>query len=246
MSQRWVTSMANEAMHIKEEKFSKKVTPSAVPSHSGTQSRSYGSKVSDRHGTGDKPIQNKKRKVRRNALKHGLSIPVSKLPYFQSQIEGFYQALLKDVAEYIVLNDEIQGICYEIAVQQCELRRISEMKSVLSSRRLGRAQPFSQSDIIHLITVVEGFIIPPRDKPLPFDARAMSMLYRIFGVRTCDASMGTGDMGSGDKDLTDHQIKRLSSFERYETRASIRLRKAVKRLGAVLKRTAIVNEPFNP
>lgn len=232
--------MANNTSHPKG------ALPSATSYRSGTSSSPNRAKERDSPQASDTPVPNKRRKIRRNALKHGLSIPVSKLPYFQSQIEGFYQALLKDVAEYIALNDEIQGICYEIAVQQCELRRISEMKSVLSSRCLGRAQPFSQSDIIHLITVVEGFIIPPRDKPIPFDARAMSMLYRIFGVRTCDASMGTGDMGSGDKDLTDHQIKRLSSFERYETRASIRLRKAVKRLGAVLKRTAIVNEPVNP
>lgn len=237
--------MANNTSHPKE------VLPSAASSRSGTPSGPNRAKEQDSPQAGDKPLPNKRRKIRRNALKHGLSIPVSKLPYFQSQIEGFYQALLKDVAEYIALNDEIQGICYEIAVQQCELRRISEMKSVLSSRRLGRAQPFSQSDIIHLITVIEGFIIPPRDKPLPFDARAMSMLYRIFGVRTCGDSMGkgdmgSGDMGSGDKDLTDHQIKRLSSFERYETRASIRLRKAVKRLGAALMRRDGMNEPVGP
>lgn len=245
--------MANDTSQSHQPKVA---VSSAATSRSGVPSRAYRGMDQDSSQAGDKPLPNKRRKIRRNALKHGLSIPVSKLPYFQGQIEGFYQALLKDVAEYIALNDEIQGICYEIAVQQCELRRISKMKSVLSSRRLGRAQPFSQSDIIHLITVVEGFIIPPRDKPIPFDARAMSMLYRIFGIRTSDASMdtgdigsgdmGSGDMGSGDNDLTYHQIKRLSSFERYETRSSIRLRKAVKRLGAALKRTAIVNVPVNP
>lgn len=228
--------------------------PSSTSSWSDTTSGLNRDKEQDKPQTGDKALPNKRRKIRRNALKHGLSIPVSKLPYFQGQIEGFYQALLKDVAEYIALNDEIQGICYEIAVQQCELRRISQMKSVLSSRRLGKAQPFSQSDIIHLITVIEGFVIPPRDKPLPFDARTMSMLYRIFGVRTCDVPMGTGDvgtgdlgtgdMGTGDEELTPHQIKRLSSFERYESRASIRLRKAVKRLGAALIRMDGVNQPI--
>lgn len=173
----------------------------------------------------------KRRKIRRNALKHGLSVPVSNLPYFQNQIDAWHQALLNDMSEEFLINDEISGICYEIAVQQCELQRISEMKRVLSSQRLGSPKTLTQSDIIHLITVIEGFIIPPRDTPIPFNARTISMLYRIFGVRRCELPHGVRQ-----DDLTPHQIKRLSSFERYETRASIRMKKAIKRLKAAIAR----------
>lgn len=173
----------------------------------------------------------KRRKIRRNALKHGLSVPVSKLPYFQNQIDAWHQALLNDMSEEFPINDEISGICYEIAVQQCELQRISEMKRVLSSQRLGSPKTLTQSDIIHLITVIEGFIITPRDTPIPFNERTLSMLYRIFGVRRCELPHGVRQ-----DDLTPHQIKRLSSFERYETRASIRMKKAIKRLKAAIAR----------
>ena len=107
------------------------------------------------------------------------------------------------------------------------------MKRVLTSHRLGPAQPFSNEDVQHLMTVIEGFIIPPRTTRLAFDARAISMLYRLFGVRKGDVAVQTS-LGINPTDLTLYQIKRLASFERYESRASVRLRKAVKRLMAAI------------
>lgn len=175
------------------------------------------------------------RRIRRNALKHGLTIPVSKLPYFQDQITAWYKAILEGLPPNAPFNDEVKGICYEIAVQSCELRRIADMKRVLSSERLGPAQPFSQADVIHLMTIIEGFIIPPRTTRLAFDARAISMLYRLFGVRRVDVESQTS-LGIDSTDLTLYQIKRIASFERYENRASVRLRKAVKRLMVAIVR----------
>lgn len=166
-----------------------------------------------------------RRKVRRNALKHGLSVPVSKLPYFQDQIAAWFKAILEALPPEVPLTDEISAICYEIAVQQCELRRIAEMRRVLSSQPLGPSQTFSNNDVIHLMTVIEGFVIPPRTTRLPFDARAISMLYRLFGVRSCDLPEAMAEQGPNP-----YQIKRLASFERYENRASIRMKKAMKRL----------------
>ena len=173
------------------------------------------------------------RRIRRNALKHGLSVPVSKLPYFQDQITAFYEAILEGLSHDALVTDDVKGICYEIAVQSCELRRIADMKRVLSSHRLGPSQPFNDKDVQHLMTIIEGFIIPPRTTRLAFDARAISMLYRLFGVRRGDVAVQTS-LGNNPTDLTHYQIKRLASFERYESRASVRLRKAVKRLMAAI------------
>lgn len=173
--------------------------------------------------------QKRPRRIRRNALKHGLTIPVSKLPYFQDQITAWYQAILDGLPHDARLNEELKGICYEIAVQSCELRRIAEMKRVLSSERLGPAQLFSKADVIHLMTIIEGFIIPPRTTRTAFDARAISMLYRLFGVRRVDVESQVL-LGIDSTELTLYQIRRIASFERYENRASVRLRKAVKRL----------------
>lgn len=180
-------------------------------------------------GSSSQSRQKRPRRIRRNALKHGLTIPVSQLPYFQDQITSWYEAILEGLPPDVHRNDEIKGICYEIAIQSCELRRIAEMKRVLTSQRLGSSHPFSHADVIHLMTIIEGFIIPPRTTRLAFDARAISMLYRLFGVRRCDAG-SLSLLGINPSDLTLYQIKRLSSFERYESRASVRLRKAVKRL----------------
>lgn len=185
------------------------------------------------------------RRVRRNALKHGLTVPVSKLPYFQDQITAWYKAILEGLPPDAPFNDEVKGICYEIAVQSCELRRIADMKRVLSSERLGPAQPFSQADVIHLMTIIEGFIIPPRTTRLAFDARAISMLYRLFGVRRGDVAVQTS-LGINPTDLTLYQIKRLASFERYESRASVHLRKAVKRLMAAMGQALVATEKPEP
>ena len=174
----------------------------------------------------------RQKRVRRNALKHGLSVPVSTLPYFKDQIDSWHEALLNDIAQRSCINDEIRSLCYEIAIQKCELSRIADMKKILSSHRLGPSQPFSNNDILHLMTVIEGFIIPPNTMPIPFDERAMSMLYRLFGIRHYDIPNGVDK-----NELTAYQIRRLASFERYETRASVRLRKAIKRLIEAIGRT---------
>lgn len=83
--------------------------------------------------------QKRPRRIRRNALKHGLSIPVSKLPYFQDQITAWHEAILDGLSHDARLNDEVKGICYDIAIQSCGLRRVAEMKRVLSSERFGPA-----------------------------------------------------------------------------------------------------------
>lgn len=185
------------------------------------------------------------RRIRRNALKHGLSVPVSKLPYFQDQITAFYEAILEGLSHDAPINDEVKGICYEIAVQSCELRRIADMKRVLSSHRLGPSQPFNDKDVQHLMTIIEGFIIPPRTTRLAFDGRAISMLYRLFGVRRGDVAVQTS-LGINPTDLTLYQIKRLASFERYENRASVRLRKAVKRLMAAMGQALVATGKPEP
>lgn len=206
-------------------------TDTAAPRpHQGKPRRVIG------HAASHREPRKRPRRIRRNALKHGLSVPVSKLPYFQDEITAWYKVLLEGMPLEASLTDEVKEICYEIAVQSCELRRIAEMKRVLSSQRIGPPQPFSQADIIHLMTIIEGFVIPPRTTRLAFDTRAISMLYRIFGVSSCDFG-GDESLSESLKEngLTLYQIKRLASFERYENRASVRLRKAVKRLKLALQ-----------
>lgn len=251
--------------------------------------RNHGVKRACGDGQEKRSYNRRKTIVRRNALKHGLSIPVTRLPYFKNQIEAWHRALLNDLArnytfpcigehsqilEGVASVDRVEcangtdgvdgvsriaihldvptaddaltdkmsiglahiprdivNITYEIAVQICEMRRIAEMKRLLSSERIGSFKNFSNNEILHLVTIVEGFIVPPNKSRIPFDDRAMSMLYRIFGIRRGNA-MNASAIAPGC--MTSYQIKRLAAFERYEERASIRMRKAVKRLSYAL------------
>ena len=57
----------------------------------------------------------------------------------RDQIAAWYEAILDDLPPESLLNDEVKGICYDIAIQSCGLRRVAEMKRVLSSERFGPA-----------------------------------------------------------------------------------------------------------
>ena len=93
---------------------------------------------------------------------------------------------------------------------------------------------------MHLMTIIE---VPPclaERHALPL-IRMLSgcftvsswMLYRLFGVRRGDVE-NQALLGINPADLTLYQVTRLASFMRYESRASVRLRKAVKRLMAAI------------
>lgn len=169
------------------------------------------------------------RKRRRNALKHGLSVPIKNLPYFQKTIAAWHAAIIHDIEARIPISEEVNAVAFEIAVHQCELVRIALIRQAITAHPALRQKSFSTADRIHLMTVIEGFVVEPRTSPIPFDTRAMSMLYRIFGIRSSEQH---DDVPC--PNFSHYQIQALSSLERYETRSRSRLRKATKRLQHLL------------
>jgi hypothetical protein len=161
-----------------------------------------------RASTGPKTAQGRARAAR-NALRHGLSLPVCSDPALYAEVE----ALAREIAGTEV-NSEIQELAHRIAEAQIDLRRVRYARRQVLCRALSQPYYESRADTREKVAVILGL--------LRCNAPDMTMAaLAVFGAATPEGPQKLALVLS-------QEAKQLAALDRYEQRALSRRKSAIR------------------
>ena len=155
----------------------------------------------------------------RNALRHGLSLPVGSDPVLSEQVE----ALAREIAGGDA-NAEIQECARRVAEAEIDLRRVGQERHKLLTRAMADPYYDGRANMRMKLKLLNS-LLRPGAPDIPLNAMA--------NVRTSSLQ--------GDDKLAVilwQEAKRLQAFDRYERRAFARRKLAVQVLDAAIARNA--------
>jgi hypothetical protein len=167
------------------------------------------SRANARASTGAKTAQGRARAAR-NALRHGLSLPVYSDPALSDDVETLAHEIAGPAA-----NAEIRERARRVAEAQIDLRRVRYARHRLLSKALANPHYESRADTREKLRVIKCFLTPKlADVPLPADVQNY-----LTATPAGPAKFAT---------ILSEEMKQLSAMDRYERRALSRRKFAIR------------------
>jgi hypothetical protein len=175
-----------------------------------------------RASTSPKTRQGRTRAAR-NALRHGLSLPV----YSDSALLEEVEKLAREIAGRDA-NAEIQELAYRIADAQIDLRRVRCVRHQLLTRTLAEPYYESRASTQTKLTLL-GRLLGKNPPDVPLDSALKLMTSTPQGPQKFALILA-------------QETKQLLAMDRYERRALSRRKFAIRALDAARRQTASAGE----